>query len=39
MSVVAVPNPGLDHSAFGAPTQILSSLEFFDPQAWGLPAY
>ena len=39
MFVVAVPNPGLDHSAFGAPTQILSSLEFFDPQAWGLPAY
>jgi pseudouridine-5'-monophosphatase len=37
MSVVAVPNPGMSHDAFDAAGEILSSLESFDPAAWGLP--
>ena len=39
MYVVAVPNPEMSHAAFGAARQILSSLEFFDPKAWGLPGF
>ncbi len=39
MSVVAVPNPAMSADAFGDATQILSSLESFDPALWGLPGY
>jgi len=39
MSVVAVPNPGMSPDAFGAANQILSSLELFNPEVWGLPGY
>ena len=39
MFVVAVPNPGMGHDAFGTAGQVLSSLESFDPEAWGLPAF
>ena len=37
MSVVAVPNPAMSADSFGDATQILSSLESFDPALWGLP--
>jgi len=37
MPVVVVPNPGMSHEAFRGYNQILSSLEYFDPAAWGLP--
>jgi pseudouridine-5'-monophosphatase len=39
MFVVAVPNPAMSFDAFSDATQILSSLESFDPALWGLPAY
>src|SRR3954469_11116391 len=39
MSVVAVPNPAMKLDAFRDASQILSSLELFDPARWGLPAY
>jgi len=39
MAVVAVPNPGMSHDAFGAAKQILTSLELFEPAVWGLPGY
>jgi pseudouridine-5'-monophosphatase len=39
MLVVAVPNPAMKADAFRDATQVLSSLEFFDPTIWGLPAY
>jgi pseudouridine-5'-monophosphatase len=39
MPVVAVPNPAMSADAFPGANQILSSLEFFDPAHWGLPAY
>jgi pseudouridine-5'-monophosphatase len=39
MSVVAVPNPAMSADAFRNATQVLSSLESFDPAVWGLPAY
>jgi pseudouridine-5'-monophosphatase len=39
MSVVAVPNPEMGHDAFGAASQILSSLESFAPEDWGLPGF
>ena len=39
MSVVAVPNPGMSHDAYGGADQILPSLESFDPVKWGLPPF
>jgi pseudouridine-5'-monophosphatase len=39
MSVVAVPNPGMDHSVFTDADQVLPSLESFDPAVWGLPEF
>jgi len=39
MSVVAVPNPGMNHDAFGGAAQVLSSLQSFDPLVWGLPGF
>jgi pseudouridine-5'-monophosphatase len=39
MPVVAVPNPAMSPDSYSAATQILSSLESFDPAYWGLPAY
>jgi pseudouridine-5'-monophosphatase len=39
MSVVAVPNPAMSADAFRDASQILQSLESFDPSLWGLPAY
>ena len=39
MPVVAVPNPAMDAAAFGDASQILASLELFDPAFWGLPAF
>jgi len=39
MRVVAVPNPAMKVEAFRDANQVLSSLEFFDPAIWGLPAY
>ena len=38
MQVVAVPNPAMKAEAFRDATQVLSSLEYFDPALWGLPA-
>jgi pseudouridine-5'-monophosphatase len=39
MSVVAVPNPGMNTDDCRAADQILPSLEAFDPAAWGLPPF
>ena len=39
MAVVAVPNPAMSPEAVSAANQILSSLEAFDPAAWGLPSF
>ena len=39
MSVVAVPYPGMSHQAFGGASQVLSSLESFNPALWGLPPF
>jgi pseudouridine-5'-monophosphatase len=39
MLVVAVPNPAMKADAFRDATQVLSSLESFDPAIWGLPAF
>ena len=39
MPVVAVSNPNLNPEAYRDATQILPSLESFDPVFWGLPAY
>jgi len=39
MPVVAVPNPAMSVDAFREASQVLSSLELFDPAVWGLPAY
>jgi pseudouridine-5'-monophosphatase len=39
MVSVAVPDPNMDHSAYSGADLILSSLEEFEPGAWGLPPY
>jgi pseudouridine 5'-phosphatase len=39
MSVVAVPNSGMNPEACRGADQILPSLEFFDLSAWGLPSF
>ena len=39
MSVVAVPNPAMKADAFPDATQVLPSLESFEPEMWGLPRY
>jgi pseudouridine-5'-monophosphatase len=39
MSVVAVPNPGLNPDLVSAANQVLLSLEVFDPVPWGLPSF
>jgi pseudouridine-5'-monophosphatase len=39
MPVVAVPNPAMSTDAYRDATQILSSLEAFDPAFWGLPDF
>jgi pseudouridine-5'-monophosphatase len=39
MSVVAVPHPGMSHQDFGGASQVLSSLESFNPALWGLPPF
>lgn len=39
MPVVMVPDPGLSKNLTKEATQVLSSLEEFDPAAWGLPPY
>ena len=39
MSVVVVPHPEMKHNLFKNPSQIIPSLNDFDPQYWGLPRY
>ena len=39
MPVIAVPNPNVSPEAYRDATQVLSSLEAFDPEAWALPGY
>jgi pseudouridine-5'-monophosphatase len=39
MSVVVVPDTNMDHSHYKNASQIISSLEDFDPEYWGLPKY
>ena len=38
MSGVVVPDPNMDHSQYQNASQIISSLENFDPEYWGLPS-
>ncbi len=38
MSVVVVPDPNMDHSQYQNASQIISSLENFYPEYWGLPS-
>jgi pseudouridine-5'-monophosphatase len=39
MPVVAVPNPEMSLEPFGKASQLLSSLELFEPSHWGLPDF
>ncbi|MGK5095233.1 HAD-IA family hydrolase [Deltaproteobacteria bacterium TL4] len=39
MSVVVVPDPNLDKRIYERADQILNSLEEFQPELWGLPAF
>ena len=39
MSVVVVPHPEMDKKHFKSASQIISSLNDFDPQSWGLPIF
>ncbi len=39
MSVVVVPHPEMGHNLFIKPSQIIASLNDFDPQSWGLPKF
>ncbi len=39
MSVVMIPDANLDRSLCGKASLVLSSMEQFDPVAWGLPAF
>ena len=39
MSVVVVPDPEMNHNLFKNPSQIIPSLNDFDPQYWGLPRF
>lgn len=39
MHVVMVPDPNLSSSAAAAADEVLESLEDFEPQNWGLPAF
>ena len=39
MSVVVVPHPEMGHNLFKNPSQIIPSLNDFDPQYWGLPRF
>ena len=39
MSVVAVPDPNMDHIHYKNASQIISSLKDFAPEYWGLPKY
>ncbi len=39
MSVVVVPHPEMDQKYFKSASQIISSLNDFDPQSWGLPRF
>lgn len=39
MSVIAIPNPEMDYSAYQEADQIMSSLEEFKPESWHLPAF
>jgi HAD superfamily hydrolase (TIGR01509 family) len=39
MSVVAVPNPGMNPDALGGSDQVLPSLESFEPSDWNLPVF
>ena len=39
MSVVAVPDPNLDHHYYKNASQIITSLNEFKPEYWGLPKF
>ena len=39
MYVVVVPHPKMDYKYFKNPSQIIPSLNDFDPQSWGLPGF
>ena len=39
MSVVVVPHPEMDCRLFNNPSQIIPSLNEFNPQDWGLPRF
>ncbi len=39
MSVIAVPDPGMDPGQFSAANEVLTSLDEFDPAEWGLPQF
>lgn len=39
MAVAAVPNPAMGREPYAAASEILTSLEAFDPSQWGLPPF
>ena len=39
MSVVVVPHPEMDCNHFKNASQIISSLNDFEPESWGLPRF
>eukprot|EP01104_Vermistella_antarctica_P020135 TRINITY_DN841_c0_g1_i1.p1 TRINITY_DN841_c0_g1~~TRINITY_DN841_c0_g1_i1.p1 ORF type:complete len:139 (+),score=21.69 TRINITY_DN841_c0_g1_i1:211-627(+) len=39
MQVVAVPDPEMDREQYAKATRVLSSLDDFRPEEWGLPPY
>jgi len=39
MSVVAVPDPAMAREEYHCAAEILSTLEVFEPEAWGLPGF
>jgi len=39
MNVVAVPDPNIEHNYYKNASQIITSLNEFDPEFWGLPKF
>lgn len=39
MRVIAIPDPNMDRTRYANAHQVLDSLQAFEPERWGLPAY